>query len=118
MKPNYHQYHITETGKIYLNGKLHPTRKNKDGDVIAYLKIGSIGDSIRTNRTVRVAQAVCDVYMTREKGQQAIIFKDGDKTNIHPDNMIPMSTSEAGRYHAAPKPKPKEVDIDIMRMKW
>lgn len=118
MKPNYFQYFISETGQISLNGKPHPTRKNKRGDVTACLNIKGSGAYIRDSKTVRVAQLVCDIYMEREENEKAIVFKDGNKSNIHPDNMIPCTATYAGQYNAKPKDKPKEVDIDINRIAW
>jgi len=123
MKPNYHQYHITETGKIYLNGKIHPTRITKKtenktgGDVVAYLRIDGKG------KAIRVAQAVCRIYKDVPDNHHAVIFLDGDKTNICLENMVTMTASDAGKWHSPPKepkvnggykPKPPdEVKINL-----
>ena len=118
MKNNYHQYHITNTGKISLNGKPHKTKVNKDGHVIAYLSIKTSLDSMRKGKTIRVGKVVCQIYKDVPKNHEAVVFLDGDKTNITLDNMMTSTAVAAGKHNSKPKPEIKEVSLDISRISW
>jgi len=91
---NYHQYMISRRGKVYLNGQPHPTKTDKEGNVRAYLRINGDG------KAIRVAQVVCRLYKDVPENHKAVIFKDGDKSNITLDNMVTMTTSNAGKHHS------------------
>ena len=122
MKNNYYSYFISETGKIYLDGDPHPTKKDPQGNVVAYLRIEGKG------KTVRIAQLVCRLYKDMPKNHHAVIFKDGNKSNITLDNMVTMTTSNAGKHRQkqctrpvitrnARKPMP-EPEKNIMSISW
>ncbi len=114
MKPNFHQYHITETGKIYLNDEYHPTKTDKAGNIVAYLRID------RKGKRVQMAHVIYDLYREpRHKNKRSIIFIDGNKANLHPDNLEAVTTSRAGSIAMA-KVKRKETTatVDINKISW
>lgn len=95
MEPNiYNRYHISEDGKCYDTKerkylRVYYTSKKGKGKPRARYLLETRSGGIFFKQAHRL---IAELYVPRSGNQELVVFKDGDTTNIHANNLI-------WRYH-------------------